>query len=141
VEATAIVVRALGLEDLAKQWADKDVGFLDYQNIEPWARGYVNVASTVAKTGTGKPIMRGKPSNFFEPLRDLRRDEAALIVQRLIDRETDRRVTVSGAIVPGAMVTINSKSVEADSDGRFSFSVQTNTSTPMTVAVIDSRDR
>jgi uncharacterized repeat protein (TIGR01451 family) len=141
VEATAIVVRALGLEDLAKEWANKDVGFLDYQNIEPWARGYVNVASTVAKTGTGKPIMRGKPTNLFEPNRNLRRDEAALIVQRLIDRESNRRVNVSGAIVPGATVTINSKSVDADENGLFSFSVETNSAVPVTVAVIDTRDR
>lgn len=141
VEATAIVVRALGLEDLAKEWANKDVGFLDYQNIEKWARGYVNVASTVAKTGTGKPIMRGKPTNLFEPNRNLRRDEAALIVQRLIDRESNRRVNVSGAIVPGATVTINSKAVEADDNGLFAFSVETNSAAPVTVAVIDTRER
>lgn len=141
VEATAIVVRALGLEDLAKEWNNKDVGFLDYQNIQPWARGYVNVASTVAKTASGRPIMRGKPSNFFEPEKELRRDEAALIVQRLIDRETTRRITVSGAMVPGATVTINSRAVEADDQGQFAFSIDTSTSLPTTVAVIDARDR
>ena len=141
VEATAIVVRALGLEDLAKQWADKDVGFLDYQNIDPWARGYVNVASTVAKTMDGRPLMRGRPSNFFEPNKDLRRDEAALIVERLIDRDTTRHVSISGAVVPGATVSINSSPVDADENGRFSFNIDSNSTQPTTVAVIDARDR
>ena len=136
VEATAIVVRALGLEDLAKQWADKDVGFLDYQNIDPWARGYVNVASTFAKTAGGHPMVVGRPSNFFDPNIDLRRDEAALIVQRLIDHETNRKVSVSGAIVPGATVSINSVPVEADENGRFAFNIDTNTAQPTTVAVL-----
>ncbi|RYG40484.1 S-layer homology domain-containing protein, partial [bacterium] len=141
IEATAIVVRALGLEDLAKEWDDKEVGFLDYQNIPKWGKKYVNVATVVAKTTSGKSMMRGKPNNFFEPEKELRRDEAALIVQRLIDRETTRRITVSGAMVPGATVTINSRAVEADSQGQFAFSFDSNTSVPTTVAVIDARDR
>lgn len=141
VEATAIVVRALGLEDLAKEWNNKDVGFLDYQKIPVWAKGYVNVASTVAKTASGKSMMRGNFSNFFEPERDLRRDEAALIVQRLIDRETTRRVTVSGAMVPGATVTINSRPVQADDQGSFAFSFDASNAVPTTVAVIGAGDR
>ncbi|PQV62891.1 conserved repeat domain-containing protein [Abditibacterium utsteinense] len=141
IEATAIVVRALGLEDLAKEWSNKDVGFLDYQNTPKWGRGYQNVATTVAKTAAARPMMKGTPSNFYEPLRDLRRDEAALIVQRLIDRETTRRITVSGAMVPGATVTINSRSVEADDQGQFAFSIDSSNAVPTTVAVIDARDR
>jgi uncharacterized repeat protein (TIGR01451 family) len=141
IEATAIVVRALGLEDLAKEWNDKEVGFLDYQNIPQWGKKYVNVATVVAKTNSGKSVMRGKPNNFFEPEKELRRDEAALIVQRLIDRETTRRITVSGAMVPGATVTINSRAVEANAQGQFAFSFDSNTSVPTTVAVIDARDR
>jgi len=141
IEATAIVVRALGLEDLAKEWNNKDVGYFDYKDTPKWARGYQNVASTVAKTAQGRPIVKGNHSNLFEPLRDLRRDEAALIVQRLIDRETTRRITVSGAMVPGATVTINSRSVEADDQGQFAFSIDTSNAVPTTVAVIDARDR
>lgn len=82
VEATAIVVRALGLSDVAREWADKNVGFEDYEQIPAWGRGTAQ--------------------NTFEPNQDLRRDQAALVVQRLIDRETTRRVSVSGAITPGA---------------------------------------
>jgi uncharacterized repeat protein (TIGR01451 family) len=141
IEATAIVVRALGLEDLAKEWNNKNVPFLDYQDIQPWGRGYVTVASTIAKTASGRPIMRGKPSNFFLPEQNLRRDEAALIVQRLIDRDTTRRITVSGAMVPGTTVTINSRAVQADDQGQFAFSIDTSTSQPTTVAVLDTRDR
>jgi hypothetical protein len=140
LEATAIVVRALGLEDTAKQWANKDVGFSDYENIPNWGRGYVNVASTIAKTAAGRPMIRGTAENRFEPDSELRRDQAALVVQRLIDRETTRRVSVSGAIVPGALVSINSRNIEADEQGKFSFSFDLNTSTPTTVAVVDTRD-
>ncbi len=141
IEATAIVVRALGLEDLAKEWSNKDVGFLDYQAIPFWGKGYANVATTVAKTASGKTMVRGLPSNLFEPERDLRRDEAALIVQRLIDRETTRRITVSGAMVPGATVTINSRSVEADDQGQFAFAFDASNAAQTTVAVIGAGDR
>ncbi|HEX8833935.1 MAG TPA: S-layer homology domain-containing protein [Abditibacteriaceae bacterium] len=138
VEATAVVVRALGLEDMARQMMNQSVGFLDYQNIPKWASGYVNVASTVAKTQTGKLIV-GYPSNFFLPMKSLRRDEAALIVQRLIDKETNRRVAVSGQLAPGASVTINSRTVEANDQGEFSFVIEQNTAEPTTVAVIGGR--
>lgn len=137
VEATAVVVRALGLEDLARRQAGKDVGFLDYQDIPRWSVGYVNVASTVAKAAGGKLIV-GYPSNFFLPNKSLRRDEAALIVQRLIDKDSNRRVTVSGSLVPGAVVTINNRTIEATDDGQFSFVIEQNAD-PVTVAVIDQR--
>jgi hypothetical protein len=38
-------------------------------------------------------------------------------------------------------VTINSRAVEADEQGQFAFSIDTSTSLPTTVAVIDARDR
>ncbi|BCM91055.1 hypothetical protein IAD21_02919 [Abditibacteriota bacterium] len=139
VEATAIVVRALGLSDVAKEWADKDVGFLDYTEIPAWARGSVNVATTIAKTGNGRPIMRGTPQNKFDPNSALRRDQAAIIVQRLIDRETTRRINVSGSIAPGAAVSINSRPISADGTGSFSFPLDVTTSAPTTVAVWDTR--
>lgn len=135
VEATAVVVRALGLEDMAKSRMKENVGFLDAQNIPAWANGYVNVATTVAKTQAGRLIV-GYPSNFFLPTKELRRDEAALIVQRLIDKETNRRVTVSGQLAPGAVVTINSRTVEANDSGQFSFVLEQNTAEPTTVAVL-----
>lgn len=134
VEATAVVVRALGLEDLARQMQNQSVNFLDEQNIPTWAKGYVNVAATVAKTAGGKLIV-GYPSNFYLPLKPLRRDEAALIVQRLIDKETNRRVAVSGAMVPGATITINGRSVEGDDSGRFQFVIEQNTTEPSVISV------
>lgn len=139
VEATAIVVRALGLSDAALKWADKDVGFLDYADIPVWARGDVNVATTIAKTGSGNSIMRGTTDNRFEPRSDLTRAQAAQIVSRLIDRETTRHLTISGSIVPGAVVSINSRPVSADSTGQFSFSLDMMTSTPTTLSVVDTR--
>lgn len=134
VEATTIVVRALGLEDLARTQAGKDLGFLDYQDIPAWATGYVNVAVTAK----GR-VMKGYPSNFFLPMKSLRRDEAALIVQRLIDRDANRRISVSGAMVPGAVVTINNRTVEAADDGAFQFVIDQDSANPITIAVTDSR--
>ena len=141
VEAAAIVVRALGLSDAAKEWADKNVGFEDYATIPEWGRGQVNAATMLTKTSTGQPIIRGTKQNTFEPNAALRRDQAALIVQRIIDRETTRSVSVSGAITPGAIVTINSKPVQSDAQGRFGFTFDLNTAVPTTVAVVDARQR
>ena len=141
IEATAIVVRALGLSDLAREWSDKDVGFEDYSAIPKWGRGAANVATTVAKTANGKTIIRGTSANTFDPMSNLRRDQAALIVQRLIDRETTRSVSISGAIAPGAQVTINSRQIEADGNGKFAFSFDMTNSVPVTVAVLDTRGR
>jgi hypothetical protein len=76
VEATAVVVRALGLEDLAKRSKHQDIGFLDEDKIPTWAKGYVFVASSVARTAGGKLIV-GYPSNFFLPLKPLRRGPRA----------------------------------------------------------------
>ncbi len=141
VEATAIVVRALGLSDVAREWADKNVGFGDYAQIPVWGRGDVNVATMLAKTSAGQPILRGTSDNNFEPNRDLRRDQAALVVQRLIDRETTRRISVSGAVTPGAVVSINSKPIEADGQGRFAFTFDLNTALPTTIFVADNRSQ
>ena len=138
VEATAVVVRALGLEDLAKSAMNQDVGFLDYQDIPSWAVGYVNVASTVAKSAGGRLIV-GYPSNFYRPLKSLRRDEAALIVQRLIDKDANRRVPVSGAMVPGAVVTINNRTVEASDNGQFQFVIE-QSGEPTSISVVDRRN-
>jgi hypothetical protein len=138
VEATAIVVRAIGLGDLARRSMDKSPGFLDEHNIPAWSQGYVYVASTIAKSSSGKLIV-GYPSNFYMPMKPLRRDEAAIITQRLIDKETNRRIAVSGQMVPGATVTINGRTVEADDQGRFSFVIEQNTTQPTTVAVTDAR--
>ena len=141
VEAAAIVVRALGLSEAAKEWADKNVGFEDYAQIPAWGNGPVNAVTMLTKTSTGQPIMRGTEGNKFDPNSALRRDQAALVVQRIIDRETTRSITVSGAITPGAVVTINSKPVQADAQGRFGFSFDLNTAVPTTVAVVDARNR
>ncbi len=141
VEAAAIVVRALGLSGAAKEWADKNVGFEDYEKIPAWGNGPVNAVTMLTKTNTGQPIMRGTKDNKFDPNSALRRDQAALVVQRIIDRETTRSISVSGAITPGAVVTINSKPVQADSQGHFGFSFDLNTAVPTTVAVVDARER
>src|SRR5205823_2708979 len=112
----------------------KDAAFLDYQTIPSWAVGYVNVASTIAKTSRGKAVIVGYPANVFKAMKPLRRDEAALITQRLIDKETTRTVKVSGQLMPGTTVSINGHAVQPNEDGDFSFEISQNTSEPMTVA-------
>lgn len=135
VEATAIIVRALGLEDVTRQKEYQvDAGFLDYNDIPSWAVGYVNVASQVAKTANGKLIV-GYPGNSFHPLRALRRDEAALIVQRLVDKETDRKFLISGQLAPGATLSIDGKNIQPADDGHFEIELNQNTAQPTTVAV------
>jgi len=136
-EATTIVVRALGLEDLARRVGDKDAGFLDYQNISRWAVPYINVAAST-RTANGKTVLQGYPGNFFLPQKNLRRDEAALLVQRLIDNERVRTISVSGALVPGATVTINNQTIQASPTGEFEFKFEQTTELT-TVAVTDAR--
>jgi hypothetical protein len=81
-------------------------------------------------------LIVGYPRTSSCRLKPLRRDEAALIVQRLIDKETNRRVTISGMMVPGALVQINGKNVEAKDDGSFEFTIVQNTAEPTSVAVL-----
>jgi hypothetical protein len=47
VEATAVVVRALGLEDLAKRSDQQDIGFLDETTFPSGAKATVFVASSL----------------------------------------------------------------------------------------------
>ncbi len=138
VEATVIAMRALGLEDLARSLATKDVGFLDYQDIPAWAVGHVNAA---VLSQAGGHIIKGYPSNFFLPMKPLNRAEAAMIVERLIDKDANKRITVSGAMVPGAVVTINNRTVEAADDGAFQFVIEQDNTNPITIAVIDAKSR
>lgn len=118
VEATAIVVRALGLEKDAQRNSGKDVGFIDARKVPKWATGYVAVASMTAPKSKNQLII-GYPGNTFLPENSIRRTEAAAIVARFIDRNTRRQQIVSGSLLPGATLTINGKSIEADGDGHF----------------------
>ncbi len=118
VEATAIVVRALGLEAEARKRMDNDAGFIDGETIPKWARGYVNVGATTAPKAGGELII-GYPGNTFQPLNPLRRKEAAAMVGRLIDKETKRQAFVAGSISPGVTVSIAGKTISGGPDGKF----------------------
>ena len=100
--------------------------------------GYVNVAAMVAKTANGKLIM-GYPGNSFHPMRALRRDEAALIVQRLVDKETDRTIKITGQLAPGATLSIDGKNIQPADDGHFEIEVNQNNTQPTTVAVYSTQ--
>jgi uncharacterized repeat protein (TIGR01451 family) len=137
VEATAIIVRAMGLEDAALKMRNMDPGFLDYQNIPRWAVPYVNIA-TQLRTTDNKTLARGKPGNIFNPMANLRRDEAALLVHRMIDNNRVQKISISGEVATGATVTINNQTVMPDTDGKFSLVIEPDTSTA-SMAVIDKR--
>jgi len=134
VEATAIIVRSLGLEDAALKLKNQDATFLDYQNIPNWAVPYVNIA-TQLRTANGKTLVRGVPGNLYLPLKNLRRDEAALLVHRMIDNNRVQRITISGAIEAGATVTINNQTVVPNPDGQFSLIIVPDNA-PASMAVI-----
>jgi hypothetical protein len=134
VEATAIIVRSLGLEDAALKLKNQDSTFLDYQNIPNWAVPYVNIA-TQLRTANGKTLVRGVPGNLYLPLKNLRRDEAALLVHRMIDNNRVQKITISGAIEAGATVTINNQTVVPNPDGQFSLVIVPDNA-PASMAVI-----
>lgn len=137
VEATAIIVRAMGLEDAALRLKNIDPGFLDYQNIPGWAVPYVNIA-TQLRTTDNKTLARGVPGNLFMPMKNLRRDEAALLVHRMIDNNRVQKISISGEVASGATVTINNQTVMPDSDGKFALVIEPDT-TAASMAVIDKR--
>ncbi len=137
VEATAIIVRAMGLEDAALKMKNIDPGFLDYQNIPNWAVPYVNIA-TQLRTTDNKTLARGVPGNLFMPMKNLRRDEAALFVHRMIDNNRVQKISISGEVASGATVTINNQTVMPDTDGKFALVIEPDTTTA-SMAVIDKR--
>lgn len=117
-EATAIVVRALGLEAEARKRGEDDAGFSDVKDVPRWARGYVNVAATAAPKAGGELII-GYPGNTFMPQVSLKRKEAAAIIGRLIDKETKRQSFVTGMVSPGVTISINGKAITGAADGKF----------------------
>lgn len=135
VEATAVVVRALGLEKEAQKQAGKDVGFVDADKVPTWASGYVAVASTTAPKA-GDQLIVGYPGNTFLPSNSIRRTEAAAMVSRFVDRNINRVQIVSGALSPGATLTINGKVIQGDSEGRFRVPIQVVPNEVTTIAVL-----
>lgn len=82
--------------------------------------------------------MRGIPGNLFLPMKNLRRDEAALLVHRMIDNNRVQKITISGAVEAGATVTINNQTVVPNPDGQFSLVIVPDNA-PASMAVIDKR--
>lgn len=118
VEETVLVVRAAGLEAEAQKHADALLGFEDEAAIPAWARGHVAVATREGPRYQGK-LLIGYPSNKFEPRQKLTRQEAAAIMERFVDRDTKRLLTVSGAVSMGTRLSINGRSIESTENGRF----------------------
>jgi len=117
-EATAIVVRALGMEKQAQQRLTDATGFVDSDDIPGWANGYVAVASTQAPKA-GDQLIIGYPGNTFQAQKLIKRTEAAAMVERFIDRDVPTEVRVAGATAPGASITLNGRVIKGGAHGRF----------------------
>ena len=94
----------------------------------PWTAAFppellVELAERVAREGTAEALQYGPTEGLME------------LRERLIDKETNRRIRVSGQSAPGAVVTINSHTVQTDDEGRFSFVLDQNSAEPVDVAV------
>jgi len=109
-EAAALVVRALGLEESAKEAKDVPTPFEDDESIPRWARGYVVVAATEAPKSSGSLIL-GYPGKQFKPQRPISRAEAATMMTRFLDRDIERKITVVGAVAPGVKLNINGREI------------------------------
>lgn len=118
VEETVLVVRAAGLEEEAQRRADATLGFEDDAEIPAWARGYVAVATTTGPRAEGK-LLLGDSQNRFLPQRPLTRSEAALFMERFLDRDTRRTLTISGVVSYGTRLAINGRTLTDGREGRF----------------------
>lgn len=118
VENTVMVIRAAGLDAEAQARMNSELGFADADSIPRWAVGYVAVATDREERGE-RPLLIGYTDNRFLPNQSLRRSEAALILERLLDHEDAVEVTASGTVAPGHTVEINGQPVTAGQNGRF----------------------
>lgn len=118
VENTVLVVRAAGLSAEAEAHMNAQLGFDDAASVPKWAVGYVAVATTNGATAEGR-LLVGYADNRFLPNQNLTRAEAALILERLLDRGRAVDVTASGVIARGHTVTINGRPVTSGDNGRF----------------------
>ena len=117
-EFATLVVRAAGLEREAERRKDQALGIVDEDMVPAWARGYIAMALSRKLRAKGRPII-GLKDGAFEPLHFVKRMEMASAIHRFIDRDTGREVSVSGAVSPGARVSINGRRVPIGSDGAF----------------------
>ncbi len=118
VENTVLVVRAAGLGPEAEQRCNEALGFSDAASIPRWAVGYVAVATTNGGTAEGR-LLVGYVDNRFLPNQNLTRGEAALVLERLLDRDSRSPLPVSGRVAKGHTLTIDGRPVSVTNNGRF----------------------
>lgn len=117
-EFTTLVVRAAGLEEEAQKRTGQAIGIADEDLVPGWARGYIAVALSQKLRSEGRPIV-GLKEGAFEPLHFVERIEMAAAISRFVDRDTEREVSISGAISPGARVSVNGRSLPIGEGGVF----------------------
>ena len=74
-EIAVIMTRALDLEEKAAEYADKDTGFADDQNVAAWGRGAINLMVEMG-------IYTGYDDNEFKPNKTILRQELIAVVMR-----------------------------------------------------------
>ena len=119
VENTVMVVRAAGLEAEAQRRMNESLALADATAVPRWAIGYVAVATAEAGGGEGGVFLVGYSENKFLPDQTLTRGEAALVLERFVDRSSPQALPASGRIARGHQVTINGTPVSANESGRF----------------------
>ncbi len=80
-EATTVIVRSLGIEDIAPA-LPYDTGFNDDKDISTWAKDGIYMAREVG-------IVKGYPDNTARPLELVTRAEAATMLSQLVDHLRD----------------------------------------------------
>ncbi|MDA8233309.1 MAG: carboxypeptidase regulatory-like domain-containing protein [Clostridia bacterium] len=95
-QIAAMFVRALGLEQEAKDKAGQALTVKDADQVSPWAVGYVAVAYE-------RGLVNGRSDGSFDPKGDATRAEAAAIGKRFLDK------------VPGIFGTIQGRVSKKDS--------------------------
>ncbi|HIE53508.1 MAG TPA: DUF11 domain-containing protein [Armatimonadetes bacterium] len=135
VEETVLIVRAAGLEKEARQRREAKLGFADEADIPRWAVGYIAVATTTGPRHNGELIV-DYPGNTFLPQNPLTRSEAAALVERFLDRDAKRSLTVSGAVSMGTRLAINGRPVVSGQNGHFREEVTLQSATLNRLSVI-----
>lgn len=85
-EIAVIMTRALGLEEKAAEYADKDTGFADDENVADWGRGAINLMVEMG-------IFTGYDDDEFKPNKTILRQEIIAVVMRYAEQTEEGLTT------------------------------------------------
>ncbi|MBZ4688292.1 MAG: S-layer protein [Clostridiales bacterium] len=99
-EVAVLALRAMGLSQEAERLTGSDLTYTDTNEIPQWALGYVALASE-------KGIMGGNGDGTFAPMKEVSREEVAVILSRVDDRLNLKRNNVLKGEVYGMSAASN----------------------------------